>query len=73
MKDQRPYRATRAELRAIDEGLREKRPAPARLVRGALRRFKAKRLIAYQRTKAEPSRDSSDEPRQGTGPNGVNS
>lgn len=41
-KEPRPYRATRAELRAIDEGLREK-PAPARLVRAALRRFKAKR------------------------------
>ena len=43
------YRATRAELRVIDEALREKKPAPARLVQAALRRFKAKRRLTSQR------------------------
>jgi len=43
MKDQHPYRASRAELRAIDEALREKKPAPARLVRAVLERFQRKR------------------------------
>ena len=43
MKNQRPYRATRAELRAIDEGLREKKLMTAKAVRAAFRRFKLKR------------------------------
>jgi hypothetical protein len=45
MKEPRPYRATRAKLRAIDQALREKKPAPARLMRLAMRRFKAKRRL----------------------------
>jgi hypothetical protein len=48
MKEPRPYRATRAELRAIDEALREKKPAPGRLVRAALRRFRAKRRVVIK-------------------------
>lgn len=39
MKDQRPYRATGAELRAIDQAMWQKKPAPIRLIRAALERF----------------------------------
>ena len=51
VKDQRPYYATRAELRAIDEALRERKAAPAKMVRAALARLRPKRWRLFDRRK----------------------